>query len=81
VGRRALFFTHSYNSTTPGLPGGSGVKNPPTNAEDTGTIPKSGRPPGERNGNPPQDSCLGNPMDREAWWVTSSWGHKRVGHN
>ena len=25
---------------------------------------------GERNGNPLQDSCLGNPMDREAWWAT-----------
>ena len=29
-----------------------------------------GRSPGERNGNPLQDSCLGNPTDREAWWAT-----------
>ena len=26
--------------------------------------------PGEGNGNPFQYSCLGNPMDREAWWAT-----------
>ena len=49
------------------------VKNPPAKAEDIrerGLIPGSGRPPGERNGNPLQYSCLGNPMDREAWWAT-----------
>ena len=39
------------------------------NAGDTGLIPGSGRSPGEGNGNPLQYSCLGNPMDREAWWV------------
>ena len=41
-------------------------------------IPVSGRSPGEGNGNPLQYSCLGNPIDREAWWatvqgVTKSW--------
>ena len=49
------------------------VKNPPANAgdtRDTGSIPGSGRSPGEGNGNPLQYSCLGNPMDREAWWAT-----------
>ena len=35
-----------------------------------GLIPGLGRSPGERNGNPLQYSCLGNPMDREAWWAT-----------
>ena len=30
----------------------------------------------EGNGNPLQCSCLGNPMDREAWWANSPWGHK-----
>ena len=40
-----------------GLPGGSVVKNLPTNAEDAGWIPRLGRPPGEGNGNPLQDSC------------------------
>ena len=42
------------------------VKNPPVNVEDTrdtGSIPGSGRSSGEGNGNPPQDSCLENPMD------------------
>ena len=35
-----------------GFSGGSGVKNPPANAGDTGLIPGSGRLPGEGNGNP-----------------------------
>ena len=46
------------------------VKNPSANAGDTGSIPGSGRYLGEGNGNPLQYSCLGNPMDREAWWAT-----------
>ena len=53
-----------------GFPGGSVVKNPPTNAGDTGLIPGSGRSPGEGNGYPLQFSCLGNPMDGGAWWAT-----------
>ena len=43
------------------------------NAGDTGVtglIPGSGRSPEGRNGNPLQNSCLGNPMDRGAWWAT-----------
>ena len=56
-----------------GLSGGSVVKNPPANAEDLGSIPGSGRSPGEGNGNPLQYSCLGNPMDKEAWGY-SQWG-------
>ena len=47
------------------------VKNPPAKAGDTGLIPGSGRSPGEGNGNPLQYSCLGNPMDRGAWWATA----------
>jgi len=50
-----------------GFPGGSVVKNLPANAGVTGSIPGSGRSPGEGNGNPLQYSCLGNPMDRGAW--------------
>ena len=49
------------------------VKNLSANAgdlSDTGSIPGSGRSPGEGNGNPLQYSCLENPMDREAWWAT-----------
>ena len=53
-----------------GFPGGSAVKNPPANAGDVGSIPESGRSPGEGNGNPLQYSCRGNPMDRGAWQAT-----------
>ena len=35
-----------------------------------GSIPGSGRFPGEGYGNPFQYSCLENPIDREAWWAT-----------
>ena len=55
---------------TAGFPGGSVVKNPPASAEDMGSIPGSGRSPGEENDNPLQYSCLEKPMDREAWWAT-----------
>ena len=43
------------------------VKNPPANVGDAGSIPGSGRSPGEGNGNALPYSCLGNPMDRGAW--------------
>ena len=39
------------------------------NAGDPGSILGSGRSTEEGNGNPLQDSCLENPMDREAWWA------------
>ena len=45
------------------------VKNMPTNAGDTGSIPRWGRSPGERNNNPLQYSSLENFMERGAWWV------------
>ena len=56
-----------------GFPGGSVVKNPPANtgdARDVDSIPGLGRSPGEGNGNLLQNSCLGNPMDKGAWWAT-----------
>ena len=46
------------------------VKNPPARARDVGLIPGLGRSLGEGNGNPLQYSCLGNSMNREAWWAT-----------
>ena len=49
------------------------VKNLPANAgdiRDPGSIPGSGRPPGEGNGNPLQYSCLETSMDRGAWQAT-----------
>ena len=55
------------------------VKNPPANTgdvTDAGLIPGSGRSPGEGNGNPLQYFCLGNTMDRVAWWATVHGGHK-----
>ena len=59
-------------------PGGSEIKASACNAGDLGSIPGSGRSPGEGNGNPLQYSCLENPMDGWAWWatvhrVTKSW--------
>ena len=52
-----------------GFPGDSVVKNPPANAGDMGSLTGSGRFPGEGNGNPLPYSCLGNSMDRAAWWA------------
>ena len=46
------------------------VKNLPANAADLGLTTGLGRFPGEENGNPLQYSCLGNPIDREAWQAT-----------
>ena len=45
------------------------IKNLPANAGHPGSIPGSGRSPGERNGNPCQYSCLENSMGRGAWWA------------
>ena len=52
------------------FPGGSDSKASAYKAGDPGSIPGSGRFPGEGNGNPLHCSCLQNPMDREAWWPT-----------
>ena len=52
------------------LPGGSVVKDSPTNAGDTGSVPGLCRSPGEGDGNPLQHSCLENPMDGGAWRAT-----------
>ena len=59
-----------------GLPGGSDDKEAACNARDLGSIPGSGRSPGEGKGNPLLCSCLENSMDRGAWWATSPWSHK-----
>ena len=55
------------------------VKNPPANA-DVGSIPGLGRCPGEKNSNPLQYSCLGNPTDQRSLMGYSPWGD-RVKHN
>ena len=57
------------------------VKNLPANTGDVGPIPRSGRSPGEGNGNLLQYSCLENPMDRGSWQATVHGDLKRVGHD
>ena len=83
-------YSHLHNYRV--FPGGSVVKSTPANAgdaRDPGLIPGSGRSPGKGNGNPLQYSCLENPMDRGAWWVTiqevskiwtphSDWAHINI---
>ena len=56
------------------------IKNLPANAGDLGSVPGLGSLPGEGNGNPLQYSCLGNPMDRGAWWAIVH-GVARVRHD
>ena len=83
VDRGAWWATVTESDTAHiGLPGGArGVKNLPANTvdvRDTGSIPGSRRSPGGGHGNPLQDSCLENPMDRGSWWtmihrVAESW--------
>ena len=51
-----------------GFPGGSDDKESACSAEDLGSIPGSGRSPGEGNGNPLQYSCL---ECRGVWWATT----------
>ena len=52
------------------FPNGSRSKESACSVGDTGSIPGLVRSPGEENGNSLQYSCLGNPMDRKAWWAT-----------
>ena len=59
VSRRAMSF-----------PGSPEAKESACKAGDLGSIPGSGRSPGEGNSNPLQYSCLGNPMDRGIWQPT-----------
>ena len=63
-----------------GFPGGSDGKEAACNAGDLGSVPGSGRSPGEGNGNPLLYSCLENSMGRVAWWVTVPGVTKRTEH-
>ena len=60
-------YIYIYIHTYLGFPGGSDGKVSACSAGDVGSIPGSGRSPGERNGNPLRYSCLENPMDRGAF--------------
>ena len=77
-----------YTSAALGFPGGLAVKNLPASAGgagDPGSILGSGRSLGEGNGNPLQNSCLKNSMDRGAWRVkvhgiTKNWTWPSIQH-
>ena len=76
--KTAISLFYSMILISQSVPGGSAVKNPPADAGDVVSIPGWGRYTGEGDGNPLQYSCLGNSMDRGAWWatthgVTKSW--------
>ena len=60
---------------------GLAVKDLSANKGDVGSIPRPGRSPGEENGNPLQDYCLGNPIDRGTWRATVHEGSQRVEHD
>ena len=67
---------------TLGFSGGSDGEESVCNARDLGSVPGLGRSSGEGNSNPLQYSCLGNPLDRGAWWamvheVAKSWTRLR----
>ena len=63
-----------------GFPCSSVGKESACNVGDLGSLPGSGRSPGEGNGNPLQYSCLENPMNRGAWRATVH-GVARIGHD
>ena len=73
----ALGWVCDSGAATQGIPGGSDGKVSVYNVGDLGSMPGSGRFPGEGNGNPLQYSCLENPMDGDFL----SMGLQRVGHN
>ena len=61
---------HVYFALAGGFPGGSDGKESACYVRDPGLLPGLGRSPGVGNGNPLQYYCLGNPMNRGAWWVS-----------
>ena len=64
-----------------GFPSGSDSKESACHAGDPGSIPRSGRSPGEGHGSPLQHSCLEKSIDRGAWWAIQSIGSQIVRHN
>ena len=63
-------YQHNTSPTSKGLPWWLNGKESAWQCKDMASIPGSGRSPREGNGNPLQYSCLGNPVDRGAWWAT-----------
>ena len=80
IKRRAwtIIFKDSYLRFW-GFPSGSVVKDLLDSSGHGGSIPGSGRSPGERNGNSLQYSYLRNPIDRGAWQPTVHWVKKESG--
>ena len=62
-------YTFVFSLMICSLSGGLNCKESSYSAGDPGSIPGSGRSPGEENGNPLQYSCLENSMDSGAWWA------------
>ena len=79
TGRRLSWIDLTLSNAIMGFPGGSDGNKTACNAGDPGSIPGSGRSPGEGNGSPLQYSCLENSMDRGAWRDTVHV--VRVGHD
>ena len=67
VAKKEAIFFHSSILYKKGFPGGPVAENPPANV---GNNPWVGKISWRRDSNPIQYSCLGNPMDRGAWWAT-----------
>ena len=63
----SLFF--NWNGVDLGLSWWLSGKESACNTGDAGSVPESGRSPREGNGNTPLYSCLGNSIDRRAWWA------------
>ena len=64
-----------------GFPSGSVVKTSPANAGDTGSIPESGRSPGEGNWQPTPVNSPGKSHGQRSLAGSCPWGHERVGHD
>ena len=62
------YYSEKADKTPSFMTGSSDGKESAYNAGDLGSIPGSGRSPGEGNGKPVQYSQLGNPLDRGVWW-------------
>ena len=72
----ALFHRNQDLRAQHGFPGGVEGKESACNAGDTGSVPGSGRFPGEGNGNLLQYSCLGESHGQRSLVAYSPWGHK-----
>ena len=74
ISRSKLLYIGWISNNELGIPGGSLPKNLPVNAGNVGSFPGEDTLEKEMA---TQYSCLGNPMDREVWQATGSWGgHK-----